>query len=347
MQSNVAEAISYDAPGTFDGRADKPLRVLIVEDESIIASDLAQTLTSFGYAVVGIASSSQEAIELARRTQPGLVLMDIRLNGDVDGIATAALLRARRSVPIVFLSANADAITLRRALHTAPCGFLAKPYNDASLRATIEVALQRHHTEIALRTGSIEIEIANQDLTSQYLELECEAERYRKESILDPLTQLYNRRYLDTVIKRELNLAGRENLSLGVILLDLDHFKQINDRHGHAQGDAVLRKVADRLRARLRDYDVPCRFGGEEFAVVLPGISLDDATQLAENIRAEIESLTFACAGGESIGVTASLGVAAAPPDRGLDATSLLGAADKALYRAKRAGRNCVATTPA
>src|SRR5882757_531719 len=84
MQSNVAEAMSYDAPGTFAGRADKPLRVLIVEDESIIASDLAQTLTSFGYAVVGIASSSQEATELARRTQPGLVLMDIRLNGDVD-----------------------------------------------------------------------------------------------------------------------------------------------------------------------------------------------------------------------------------------------------------------------
>jgi diguanylate cyclase (GGDEF)-like protein len=163
----------------------------------------------------------------------------------------------------------------------------------------------------------------------------------RSQSVRDPLTSLYNRRYLEETLPRELARAERDRSSLSVIVIDVDHFKRFNDRHGHQAGDAVLREVGRTLAAHVRASDVACRYGGEEFVVVLPGASLDQAVSKAEALRAAVAQLRVLHAGMPLDPLTASFGVSASPPlER--DGTSLIRAADEALYAAKRAGRDRV-----
>ena len=165
--------------------------------------------------------------------------------------------------------------------------------------------------------------------------------RAHRLSMRDPLTGLYNRRYLEETMVRELPRARRLGDNVGVMVLDLDHFKDLNDTHGHEAGDHVLERVGELLREATRGSDIACRFGGEEFAVILPGASLFVARQRAEAIRAAVETMEIDVAGEHLAGVTVSIGVAAMPP-HGQDWTFTLRQADKALYTAKQAGRNKV-----
>lgn len=167
-------------------------------------------------------------------------------------------------------------------------------------------------------------------------------ETLRLQSLHDPLTGLYNRRYLEEHLQRELLRSERRNRPLAVVMLDVDHFKRFNDRHGHAAGDALLGKVGQTLRDLIRNEDVACRYGGEEFTLVLPETDRAIALRRAEQIREAIGSTTVLHAR-EVLGPnTASLGVAMFPEDA-KDASTLLQLADAALYRAKHAGRNQVA----
>jgi diguanylate cyclase (GGDEF)-like protein len=160
-------------------------------------------------------------------------------------------------------------------------------------------------------------------------------------SMRDPLTGLYNRRYLEETMGRELPRARRLGESVGVIVLDIDHFKNLNDTFGHDAGDFVLERTGELLRAATRNSDIACRFGGEEFAVILPGATLMVARNRAEAIRAALESLTIEFEG-KAIGpLTVSAGVASMPP-HGQDWTFTLQQADRALYTAKQSGRNKV-----
>jgi diguanylate cyclase (GGDEF)-like protein len=158
-------------------------------------------------------------------------------------------------------------------------------------------------------------------------------------SIRDPLTNLFNRRYLDEVLEREVHRAMRANRHLCVIMLDVDHFKTFNDAHGHPAGDALLRSLARMLQSRTRREDVTCRYGGEEFVIVLPEAPLVVARQRAEQLRAD--ALRLNQNGGGRKAVTLSLGVAALPQD-GMNARELLASADRHLYIAKQAGRDRV-----
>ncbi|OWW19810.1 hypothetical protein AYR66_10155 [Noviherbaspirillum denitrificans] len=161
------------------------------------------------------------------------------------------------------------------------------------------------------------------------------------QSIIDPLTGLFNRRYMDETLSRELSRARRKACPLSLMMIDVDHFKSINDRYGHEAGDAVLRTVAEQVKASVRDGDLVCRFGGEELVVLMPECDIHDATARAEKLCAAVRSLRVSY-GGHTIGpVTASFGVASYP-DRATDETSLIAAADKAMYRAKSAGRDRV-----
>jgi len=167
--------------------------------------------------------------------------------------------------------------------------------------------------------------------------------RAHRLSMRDPLTGLFNRRYLEETMVRELPRARRLGDSVGVMVLDLDHFKALNDTFGHDTGDHVLERTGALLREATRGSDIACRFGGEEFAVILPGASLLVARNRAESIRTAIETMTIQYAG-RSVGpVTVSIGVAAMPP-HAQDWTFALRQADKALYTAKQAGRNRVVT---
>jgi diguanylate cyclase (GGDEF)-like protein len=167
----------------------------------------------------------------------------------------------------------------------------------------------------------------------------------REQAATDPLTGLYNRRYLWEFLRREWIRAKRKDNSLAVIMIDLDHFKRINDTHGHEAGDFVLTAIAGLLRNQIRSSDIVCRYGGEEFALVLPEASLDNVRLRAEHIRAAIKHLDFTHEGVPLGGITASLGVALFPhhadsPD------SLIRAADEALYEAKGVGRDRTVFSP-
>lgn len=166
-------------------------------------------------------------------------------------------------------------------------------------------------------------------------------EKLRSQALRDPLTGLYNRRYMEDSLERYVRLAERESRKVSVVMIDLDHFKRLNDEHGHATGDAVLREAAAAIVGALRETDVACRYGGEEMIVFLPDCDLEDAATKAEQIRARIESLS----GTHGAKVSASLGVASVPSTSGTS-TDLIRAADTALYRAKHNGRNQVAVAP-
>lgn len=313
-------------------------RLLVVEDERIVALDLRGALEDLGYTVVGTAASSDEALRTADERRPDLVLMDIRIAGASDGIQAASVLRNRYHLPVVYLTANADPATLERALATEPAGYLVKPYNHQSLRTTIEVALRRHEAEQAERRAH---EAEKAELEHQTRKASRRARRLRREATIDPLTGLHNRRHLEQVMKREVSFAQREGHSVGVILLDLDRFKQLNDNHGHATGDTALRAVGQFLRSRLRAYDVACRYGGDEIVIIVPGADTADAAALGEQLRLGIEQLVVSEAGAV-VPLTASLGVASFP-EHGAAPATILQAADGALYRAKAEGRNRVA----
>jgi diguanylate cyclase (GGDEF)-like protein len=317
------------------------VRLLIVEDQLIVAQDLRAQLEEFGYTVVGTAASAHEALRKAREQAPTLVLMDIRLRGRTDGIAVASTLRSQYDLPVVFLTANTDPITLERALESEPVGYLAKPYTRGTLQATLALALRRHESVLHERQA----EAQRARLVQQNAELAALARRLHAESTLDALTGLYNRRYLDAALQRELRRAQRERRSVGIILLDLDRFKRLNDSFGHVAADAALQAIAELLRSRLRAYDAACRYGGEEIVIVLPGSRTAEAAALAEQLRTAIEQLVVEHRGVRLSQVTASFGVSSYPEDA-LDPNLLLEAADAALYLAKAAGRNRVSVAP-
>lgn len=165
-------------------------------------------------------------------------------------------------------------------------------------------------------------------------------EQLRDQSTRDPLTGLYNRRYFLDFAKREINRSTTTKRPAALISLDVDHFKQFNDEYGHDAGDTVLKALAETLQTMFREGDVPCRLGGEEFIVMLPGATRARAMERAEALRAQIEGLTIRY-GGQTLKITASLGVAAYPDD-GMVLEALMREADEALYKAKSDGRNRV-----
>lgn len=163
----------------------------------------------------------------------------------------------------------------------------------------------------------------------------------KQQSIIDPLTGLFNRRYMDETLFRELSRARRKSCPLSIMMIDVDHFKSINDRYGHEAGDTVLRAVAGHVRASVREGDLICRFGGEEMVILMPECDVRDAGARAEKLRGVIRSLHVSY-GGQVIGpVTASFGVASYPQHGG-DEAALIACADKAMYQAKSAGRDRV-----
>ncbi len=191
---------------------------------------------------------------------------------------------------------------------------------------------------VAHRTA--ELQAANEGMSKQLQEIQDLRGKLQEEAIRDPLTGLFNRRYLEETLAREFSRARREKYDISFMLLDIDHFKHFNDRYGHAAGDFVLKIMAQRLSSRARAAGIPCRMGGEEFLLVLPGI-MDEVAQLrAEYFRDQIEAMPIPY-GGENLALTVSIGISSYPKN-GQTWEELYHAADLALYRAKQNGRNRV-----
>ncbi len=181
---------------------------------------------------------------------------------------------------------------------------------------------------------------ANRELQTQLEENERLRAQLQEQAIRDPLTGVFNRRYFTEALESEIARAARENTSFSLIILDVDHFKKVNDTHGHKCGDLVLKSLASFLMENTRRSDIVCRFGGEEFVILMPDAAVDDARERAELFRKKFEALLHTYED-EQIRATFSVGVASFPIHAG-SGESLLVAADEALYRSKAEGRNRV-----
>ena len=204
-----------------------------------------------------------------------------------------------------------------------PVGVLGLPEHGASF-------VDGRQRIVAMSAALLAIAIRNAQLFSEI----------RENSVRDGLTGCYNRTHAVGVIDTELRRARRSQLPVSLIMFDIDHFKDVNDRHGHLCGDAVLAAVGVRMKDLLRGSDLKCRYGGEEFLVLLPETPLEGATRVADTLRRELAGASFLW-NGERINITASFGVTMALPSE-VDGAAIIGRADAALYRAKDQGRNCV-----
>ena len=185
-----------------------------------------------------------------------------------------------------------------------------------------------------------EILLVNDRLHTQLVEIGILQNQLREQAIRDPLTDLFNRRYLDETLERELSRAEREGYPLCIMMMDIDHFKDVNDTYGHEAGDVVLRALADTVTAQSRHGDFACRYGGEEFVLVMPNIILGTAIERAQHLHRDIQQMNIPY-GRFNLSATISMGIALYP-EHGTTRDELLRAADQALYDAKRAGRNRV-----
>jgi diguanylate cyclase (GGDEF)-like protein len=199
------------------------------------------------------------------------------------------------------------------------------------IRGSVDQPIENLTQLASMFAGRVALAISNLRLS----------EKLRRQSIRDPLTNLFNRRYMEEMMKRELRRATRHNRPIGVIMMDIDHFKDYNDQFGHTAGDVMLRKFGSFLHVHIRGEDIACRYGGEEFIAVLVEASLSDTLRRAHLLCEGISQISVYHGELKLTGITASLGVASFP-EHGETMQELIEAADKALYRAKRNGRNQV-----
>lgn len=296
----------------------QPSKILIVEDEAIIAMELEGRLIQMGYEVIGTCVSGATVFENIAAGRPDIILMDIHLQGGKDGIALSMEIEERFDIPIVYLTAHSDKATLQRAKATKPYGYLLKPFRTEELHATVEMALHRHQADAQVQ----------------------------RQAIIDPLTDLYNRRFFDEALTREFYLRQRIGAPLALAMLDFDHFKRVNDDYGHAAGDRVLKTFAGEMLRSLRRSDMIFRYGGEEFAIIFPDTRLGGALCKLERIRKHIREIVISHCGVD-LQVTLSAGVAGmtSSADYPNGPLEMLQAADDALYRAKQTGRDRVCVT--
>jgi diguanylate cyclase (GGDEF)-like protein len=254
----------------------------------------------------------EEGIRLARTYRPGLILLDLNLK-DGYGLDLCMRLKAdpqTANTPIVIVSAESRVEEKVKALNLGATDYIVKPFEPPEFQARVRSALRTKHL------------------------IDLLADRAR----IDGLTGLHNRAYFDERLESKLAHCRRYKDPLSCIMIDIDHFKRINDSYGHSVGDEVLRHVASALSGRCRREDVVCRYGGEEFAILTPSVSLNGAMTLAEDIRVIVAGLEIR-AGDETVKITCSFGVAEFEAQEFLP---LPQRADEALYFAKNSGRNRV-----
>ncbi len=302
--------------------------LLLIDDSEAQASQIIETLERLGYAVQR-ASSGAEGLRLAREKTPDLVLLDVVMP-DIDGFAVCRWLKVNadtRDIPVIMLTVRTAVADRIAGLTIGADDYLAKPFDDQELEARIFAALR--------------VKAVHADLRSRNQQLETMLHSVEAMAVTDSLTGLYNRRRFSDVLKREFAVTRRYRNTLSCLLIDLDHFKQINDRFGHDAGDQVLKEVARRIAGSLREVDLAARYGGEEFAVLLPHTSKKDAKTVAERLLNNLRKQEFTF-GRELVKITASIGCAGNTDVASGQAEDLVKAADVALYEAKNSGRNAV-----
>jgi two-component system cell cycle response regulator len=295
-------------------------RALVVEDWEGAARAVEEALALDGITAV---HAESEAISIPPGTAASfdLIVLSLSISSE-HPLRLASRLRAAdatHEVPLLLIAGQEQRDLIQRGFELGANDWLQRPLEPNELRARARNQIRRKFYQDRLRAD-----------VGQALAI----------AITDPLTGFYNKLYLNRHLSGLL-ASGQPN-GLSVLMMDLDNFKPINDRFGHVAGDMALRAVADTVRGRTRAFDSIARYGGDEFVVIMPGTSLQDAASVAERLRESVAHTPFQPVSGESVTLTISIGVAAQATGTA-GAEDLLRAADQALYRAKEAGRNCVA----
>ena len=299
--------------------------LLLVEDRASSANAMVAALG--GRYAIDIESDPQEALFKGAEGSYDLFVVSLGLQGH-DGLRLCSQFRSlerTRQIPILILAEPEDRVRILRGLDLGINDYLLRPIDRNELTARTRTQVRRKRYTDRLR-----------DNVKATIEM----------AVIDTLTGLSNRRYFDTNFTALVEQAARKGRALSLMILDIDHFKSVNDTHGHDAGDQILKAFATRVRRVVRSTDILCRLGGEEFALIMPDTDLDVAARVAERVRAVVERDLFTYAPERpSIRVTSSIGLA----ERGGTSSSdqLLRCADMALYEAKGAGRNRVTTRAA
>ncbi len=294
-------------------------RVLVIDDDRPIFEKVRALLEGI-VGEVTWAGKPEEGIRQAINEQPDLILLDINMPR-LDGLKVCRHLKetdAVRDIPVLFLTVERNVASLARALDCGGTDYILKPFNEVDLRARVRAALR----------------------TKRMIDL------LKKQARIDALTSLSNRAALDQALDSAVASHTRHGQPFALLMLDVDHFKEVNDSHGHGVGDDVLREIASVLRSCCRPYDTPCRFGGDEFGVVLGQTDGHDANRVSTRILESFGGIRIKCTGGP-ISITCSAGLATTSElNDDFAAADVVKAADEALYRAKSEGRNRLCVAP-
>jgi two-component system cell cycle response regulator len=297
--------------------------ILVAEDSLLIRTVLTEQLASSGYQVIE-AVDGEQAVETCQRERPDMVLLDVEMPR-LDGYGVLSRLQEDpqlAEIPVVFVTSRVTSKDLVEGLRLGAHDYLRKPFEPSELLARVGAALRVKALQDELRVRNAELELISRT---------------------DALTGLFNRRHLEEHLDSHASLAYRHGTSLSVLMADVDRFKRVNDEHGHASGDAVLRVLAGRLQDSIRREDFAGRWGGEEFLIVAPHSDIDAAAILGERVRSAVASTPIPIPDGAALTVTISVGCASSG-DRAWE--ELVRRADAALYVAKGSGRNRVVTDP-
>ncbi len=300
------------------------MNILIAEDDPVSRRLLQRTLENWGHTVI-VAKNGEEAWRLYQDNRARLVITDW-LMPELDGPGlcqriTGDVANSHDPAYVIMLTSRDSTQDLAAGMFAGANDFIAKPFHQEELRARLR--------------GGERILALQEQLVAAH-------EQMRQLAMTDPLTHLYNRRAMMDYLVRDEERMRRERRPFGVVMIDLDHFKAVNDRHGHALGDEVLKAVAAHLNSSIRGGDYVSRWGGEEFLLALPGADPIQCAEVAERCRTLIAAQRHRLESGQVLTMTASFGSASTEGSERDDLATLIQNADKALYWAKEAGRNRV-----
>ncbi|MDG1483181.1 MAG: diguanylate cyclase [Myxococcota bacterium] len=298
------------------------MKILIADDDVVSALMLRRTLERWGYTVTIVHDGTQALAALQQPDAPKLMILDWMMPG-LDGPEVIRAVRSQVSEHYnyaILLTSRDQQGDIVAGLEAGADDYLRKPFDSDELRAR-------------LRAGQRILDLQTRLLAAK--------EELRIQATQDALTKLANRRSVLERLEKDAEQCRRGGRPLGVLMLDLDHFKSINDTYGHSGGDEVLRVAAERIQRSVRSYDTVGRFGGEEFLVVLPDTDRVETIVVAERIRIALASLPILF-NGKGIALSCSIGAAIREPDEEITDAALMHEADMALYRSKNGGRNMV-----
>lgn len=315
--NNVNQVNSLVSLIKIDGSYNMKVRILIVDDDLGISDSMRQFIEMAGYEAF-VAQNAEDALEFLSNNRIQIVITDIMLPG-ISGLELTDLIKKDHDTDVIVMTGYSEDYSYEEAINKGASDFVFKPVR---------------YEELLLRLKRV---LNERQLTKERIHM---LKRLQKLAITDALTKLYNSRHFHTQIELEVDRSNRYGHPLSLLLLDIDHFKEYNDTYGHLEGNKVLQKIGSVIRVCLRKMDSAYRYGGEEFTVILPETSGDEAEVVAQRIRRAIVEEKFKPLNTKAVPVTVSIGVTQYCNSE--DVFRFIQRSDKAMYASKENGRNKV-----